>query len=245
MKHIQSIFNDVPKAKGYDKISKREKEIADEIYNTCAYRKTDTNFKQYERLLPKKTTGINVIKALMVQHFPYTCINQHWYNVIKHTDGTRILIIDLKMFDKYNSKNNAIRKEIERIVDKYCITEKTTDLEKAFRLAQALYSSCAYDSEDKYGYDSYSALIKRCTICCGFSEAYKALCDYCNVRCQCVSSVDHMWNRVKINGKWLNVDITWCLGGRNIETYILTDDKTFYENHPPIEKKEAHYWKFK
>lgn len=46
-------------------------------------------------------------------------------------------------------------------------------------------------------------------LCEGYSKAFMYLCQSADIPCVCVVSSNHMWNMVKLNGKWYNVDVTW------------------------------------
>lgn len=53
------------------------------------------------------------------------------------------------------------------------------------------------DEEEKY------------PVCQSYAFALKYLCDEANIPCTVVTSSTHMWNLVKLNGKWYIVDTTW------------------------------------
>lgn len=241
MKSIQSIFNDVPKSKGYDKCKKIEKSLADGVY----IKMLNATESKVIFNLPVGVTGKNVIYALMVKYMPYTVINKRWYEVQKHDDGTRDLIITTKWFRLYLERNIAIKQKIVDIVEELHISEDMNEYFVAMSIAEYLASHIKYDYDDKGGYDAYWGLIKGTTICCGYSESYKVLCDYCGIKCQCLLGGGHQWNRVYIDGHWKNVDITWISTGSSKFKYLLTDDKIFYDTHMPLEQKMAKYWKYK
>lgn len=46
-------------------------------------------------------------------------------------------------------------------------------------------------------------------VCQSYAFALKYLCDEANIPCTVVISSTHMWNLVKLNGKWYIVDTTW------------------------------------
>ena len=61
------------------------------------------------------------------------------------------------------------------------------------------------------------------------------------------TNADHIWNAVKINGKWQFIDVTWGSGAVNSATgkferrfnpgYFFTDPQTFFLNHFPDDKR--------
>lgn len=46
-------------------------------------------------------------------------------------------------------------------------------------------------------------------VCEGYAKAFQLLCHKINVPCVTVSSKDHMWNMVQVNGQWYHMDCTW------------------------------------
>lgn len=102
------------------------------------------------------------------------------------------------------------------------ITQKAArvegDFEKEALIHDLLCKTVVYDSEfDKYGantvYTAYGALVNGRAVCEGYSRAFKLLCYYSGLECILVTGdskgVGHMWNMVKLEGKWYHVDVTW------------------------------------
>ena len=63
-------------------------------------------------------------------------------------------------------------------------------------------------------HDAYGALVEGRTVCQGYSEAFKLICDIYKIPCVCISGTSngggHMWNAVQMDdGKWYFLDITW------------------------------------
>ncbi len=54
-------------------------------------------------------------------------------------------------------------------------------------------------------------------LCEGYSRAFEYLCQSVGIECVCiagtatssVASGEHMWNMVKVDGKWYHIDVTW------------------------------------
>lgn len=98
-------------------------------------------------------------------------------------------------------------------------------------------------------------LRKRAAVCAGYSELFRELCRLSGIESEVIAGyyknevrhigkrgrADHGWNKVRIDGAWRFVDVTWGSGGvyRNKffkdykEEYFLTDAARFYYNHYP------------
>lgn len=69
------------------------------------------------------------------------------------------------------------------------------------------------EEADNYTQSAYSALCMDTTVCAGYAEALQLLCNGLDVDALIVTSSDHMWNKVRINDSWYNVDPTWADNG--------------------------------
>lgn len=71
------------------------------------------------------------------------------------------------------------------------------------------------DDEDAvyYTQSAYSGLCMDTTVCAGYAEALQLLCNGFGIDSLIVTSSDHMWNKVRINDCWYNVDPTWADNG--------------------------------
>ena len=81
-------------------------------------------------------------------------------------------------------------------------------------------------------------LITGKSVCAGYSEIICELCSQMGIECRIISASEgaHVWNQVKIGGKWLNLDYTWFrsrIAKENVATPdILKVEKDFLRNHP-------------
>lgn len=103
--------------------------------------------------------------------------------------------------------------------------------------------------EAPYVYSAYGALVDHRSVCEGYAESFKLICDRNGIECILVSgkgitsskSENHMWNYVRMDdGKWYAVDATWDDGKSVSSNYLLVGSNTvvnhkngtvFSENH--------------
>lgn len=98
--------------------------------------------------------------------------------------------------------------EIERICGG--IDEQWSDLEKALYLHDWVVTNCAYDLSLEH-HTAYDLLTSGTGICQAYTQTYQALLSACGIPCHYVSSqeMNHVWNMVKLDGLWYNVDVTY------------------------------------
>ena len=99
-----------------------------------------------------------------------------------------------------------------------CIKGVAGEVEKALRLHDFLVHICDYDHVAKETNDQsslartvYSALVRRKAVCEGYAMAYRYLLNAAGIVSDVAVSVStsHIWNYVRIYGKWYHVDVTY------------------------------------
>jgi transglutaminase-like putative cysteine protease len=129
----------------------------------------------------------------------------------------------------------------------------TTDREKVKAIHDWMVKNIAYDY-DNYKADtipsrSYSyigAILYKTCVCDGYSKAFQYFMDILGIECERITGVatnssgdtgGHAWNRVKLNGVWYYIDVTWDDpvpdSGNSVYwyKYYLVTDPTFGGTH--------------
>ena len=99
--------------------------------------------------------------------------------------------------------DSAIRKMLS------VITSDMNDVDKALYVHDYLVLNCKYGTMSQH--TSYDCIVNKKAVCQGYSLAYEYIMrDYLGIDCTVVfsRSQNHMWNYLKIGGKWYHVDLT-------------------------------------
>lgn len=95
---------------------------------------------------------------------------------------------------------------------------------------------------------SLRGLVSKKTVCAGYALILKELCDRNGIECQYVEGctkkeyydkgiLSHCWNIVKINGKYIPIDLTWSAGKQKRGEMLSNEDignvNEFIRNHIP------------
>lgn len=92
---------------------------------------------------------------------------------------------------------------------------------------------CSYDQTggSPHDNDAYGCLVKRKAVCSGYALAAAACFNRLGIENSFVYSYkkNHVWNKVKIGGKWYQVDICWNDRGKTASTEYLL--KSHLANH--------------
>ncbi|MEL3913036.1 transglutaminase domain-containing protein [Treponema pedis] len=165
--------------------------------------------------------------------------------------------------DKYKfiykiSKNSFEEKfkKFENTLERFygVMQEGMDDAELSFVIYRELLKNTVYSDGSVHSSDALGALIDGKSICQGYGLSYRRLMNGIGIETEAVTGAmigypeGHMWNRIKLNGKWYNAEPTWddnkagnvyrqddCLG-----RYFLTSDYKFHNelNHPYVFSEE-------
>lgn len=126
-----------------------------------------------------------------------------------------------------------------------------SQVEKALGLHDYLVRTCEYDLKAAAEHDGsplartvYSVLVRHLAVCEGYAMAYRYLLNAVGIVSEEAHGVGipHIWNYVRLDGKWYHVDVTWddpvYSGIKPPETFVsrehflMSDRKARATGHP-------------
>lgn len=120
------------------------------------------------------------------------------------------------------------------------VNPEWSDMEKALYIHDYLASHYEYDTRDPQSdtdscrYDAYSLIVEGRAVCEGYALAYLYFMKRLGIPCRTVPSdaMRHMWNQVRLAGRWYHVDVTWDdpledMPGRAEHKYFLKSDSVW------------------
>lgn len=178
----------------------------------------------------------------------------------------QIAAVQAQDFSSVDAHAQAAPSNVTRSVDKlaaYLNQNTSNNLEKVRAYYVWISHNIAYDTKTFFRGKSTPetsaehTLKTRKGICQGYSELFKALCDYSQIPCFIVSGYskgygyrpgkkfsesDHAWNAVQIDGQWQLIDATWGAGfvddkqrfkQKFTEEYFLAPPQLYILKHLP------------
>ncbi len=115
-------------------------------------------------------------------------------------DNDMIVLLNYKVDEIYNNiyKDNLSLKENIKLFHDYIINKTRYDKERADS------KIVKYKSDNAYG-----VLIEGIGLCGGYTDAMSLFLEKLNVKNYKISTINHTWNTVNIDNKWLHLDLTW------------------------------------
>lgn len=127
-------------------------------------------------------------------------------------------------------EHNAAIAKIDEIVSP--IKDKTVE-EKLFFINNWITNNTNYD-ESKTRHKVYDLLFSGTSVCNGYAQLFKAMCDACNIESVYIAGVannqSHAFNGVKVNGVIKYIDCAWNAQSKSLKWYML-DERQFTIDH--------------
>lgn len=154
---------------------------------------------------------------------------------------TYVLSVTLGTIAVSDEDKAAFYEEVDKPLE--LIDESMSPIEKAltihdFIVADIEYSSERYEtntlqSED---YNMLGVVVRKKAVCQGYAEAYYYYMKKLGIPCELVSSSNHAWNQIQLDGKWYQVDCTWDdptwdMPGRVRHEFFVKSD-AFFDSDP-------------
>lgn len=110
--------------------------------------------------------------------------------------------------------NLAVNEKVKEIFDQIPLNASPISKIKIFH--DKIILNCTYDLTSKYADTPYGALVAGEALCEGYARAFALLCNKAGIenlyaigRYNNSDYDDHIWNMVKLDGDWYNIDLTW------------------------------------
>ena len=139
---------------------------------------------------------------------------------------------------------SEMKEKFEEAVEEYLsnVDDSMTDFEKAVILHDQLVLNCTYDLSG----NTYETLVEGIGRCEGYTQAYSVLLSRVGIDSEYVKSdtMNHAWNKIKIDGEFYNVDVTWDdpnppdYTGLAYHSFFLCSDEAF-ENDEIMGRRSA------
>lgn len=158
----------------------------------------------------------------------------HPYNSFK-TIKTKVSSnneITLEIQKKYSEeKINKINELVNNVISELDLNN-IDDLTKIERIHNYILNHTVYDKNtNSFDINSaYGSLIEGHAVCSGYADAFSIFMNIYKIPNIRVSSENHLWNLVYINGKWLHIDLTWDDSENNKydnNYFLITKEKLF------------------
>ena len=177
-------------------------------------------------------TQVDISNAELLEHFP-ELRKVHWsgtfYSDYAIIEMSIKISMEYRILSAYRTRRIGLLSTDEKqVLDVVLnvihnkISSDMSDYEKELAIHDYIVMNCTYDSVNHNNdnntipdtsYTSYGALVLGAAVCQGYSSAFKLFMNMLNIECDIITGQaggeSHAWNRVKIDGDYYLVDVTW------------------------------------
>lgn len=143
--------------------------------------------------------------------------------------------LSLDTSSKYYNTEDKIRS----VMDKLNVPEGSTDEQKVRLIHDFIVNNFDYDSSDfRSSAGSVSDAIANGSklVCSGYTRLFMQLCNKYGLECVPVYGTglgqNHTWNKVKVNGEWKYIDVTWDDNTSSNRWYLITESQMNLDHQP-------------
>lgn len=135
---------------------------------------------------------------------------------------------------------NAKTLEKAKQVHDSLVTPQMSEYDRVKAFHDYLVNNTTYQ-DGTYSHDAAGPLLYGQAVCDGYANALDLLCYLSGIECTRITGWadgDHAWNKVKVNGSWYNIDVTWDDPLTNYGPvlrydYFLISDGAIARDHSP------------
>ena len=134
--------------------------------------------------------------------------------------------------DDLDATKKLFEEQAETIV--YEAAKQSSDYEKELFVHDVLVKRVDYNANADMNQSAYSALINGRSVCAGYARAFQYIMQQLGIPCYyCTgySGGDHAWNIVKLDGTYVNVDVTWDDTNPSTYDYFNKTDIDYAKTH--------------
>ena len=236
-KYGYASLNDVKLRELYEKIESAMFSVSDKPDEKGRYTIPQIRVKEVEFTKQK----IKLVMQALSLDYPYVFWLNNLFGYYYDSDDTLVQLYAVQDCDSLQNKINIFSAAVSDI-----ITSVEGGLSEYEFVNNYLIDNCSYDefaeniSESWQSFCAYGAVVDKSAICGGYAYTAQLLLNLLGLDSISVTGKGkeelHMWNQVKIDGLWYNLDITWNDNGEiSRYDYFNLSDNEFYLTHTPGE----------
>lgn len=194
---------------GYYLLNADEKTVYDQI--AAAARAFQTNVVLKKRL--SREDVVKIISLMRLEEVDLYYISREYNAHVIQATGM-VTAVDLS-YDFTKTEVENLNRQVDQKVSEILmrLPADATPEAKIKVFHDTIVLSADYSLNYKYGATPYGPLVGGQALCEGYAKAFALLCNKVGIENLFVTGSyngeDHLWNMVKLDGNWYNIDTTW------------------------------------
>lgn len=246
-----TVENDVNSHSIVNSLGKKQREVYKKIVDAMEHHTGHIDVSSYG--MSQKQLE-DILLVVSVSNFENNSISSKY--TISVDDSGKVLKLELE-FVKTKEQQAKGKKKLDEAVKKIVDgCNAKSDYEKIMYVHDEIIKNCRYDAGGANAYSAYGCLVDKRAVCEGYAKAFALVCGKLGIDALPVvgTSINaggkpeaHMWNLVKLDGKWYHVDVTWDdstteLGDDFVRyDYFMLSDRLIAADHTPSQISDFVY----
>lgn len=199
----------------YENTASSTSEILDHLMDTMSKNQTTCELFIRDKSLIDADLWLTSLSGIEEIHCGYKKVSSG-YNIL----------VTLQYWDNYpivyayqNNDTSTLNEKQLELYQKYMdvlaqtTSDKQTDYQNELAIHDYIVSNFSYVNQPDTRYNAYQALINGEGVCSGYTECFKTFMDLLGIENNTISGESsgerHIWNEVKLDNEWYQVDVTW------------------------------------
>lgn len=196
---------------GYHQLTANEKECYDALVEAAL------RFENGDIILPKRISLFQagrIFELIRLEENALYYLQYKYGKPVRNENGDVVMRLYYRYTpDQVADMNLAVEKWAEDLISR--IPKGLSQVNTLKLVHDSIIQNCDYVLDAPYGVAPYGAVIKGQAFCEGYARAFALICNKLGYEnCFGTGSLagqaeGHMWNMVKVNGRWYNMDLTF------------------------------------
>ena len=130
----------------------------------------------------------------------------------RYSDAARIMAWLEGRRDSLSDQDTRVYNAARAVHDSL-VTPGMSEYDRVKAFHDYLVNNTVYAETGDRSHNAAGSLLDGRAVCEGYSNAFDLLCYLSGIECLCINGEGngggHAWNKVKIDGQWYNIDVTW------------------------------------
>ena len=197
----------------YDQLSEDGKELYQKLLTACLEVENSSGEYKYTPYVERSSNVSDEELSDIVSIFSYDHPEFFWLDRTFGKYKQVYVMMDVQEKFQTGEARDTTRSQMKNVLSQYITSamERKQTYQRAYFLAARLKNDTSYgEGGDKsYSKSMASALVgTRQTVCAGYTKAYSYLCNAVGIDVISMTSVNHAWNLIQLDGNWYYTDIT-------------------------------------
>ncbi len=216
----------------YNQLNTVERTLYNNIANACSsFINSSTNLSSSYLDYIQFDSSISSTRLNQIVQLFYYSNPQYFFLTNGYRYGSTYMYPMIYSDYQYYSARRSAYSSINSVTSSWIseINKLSSDIAKEEWIYKKLCSTVSYGSST-HNQSLVGALLENQCVCNGYAMAMVYFCNAAGIDCITVVTENHAWNRVKLQGYWYEIDVTWMDQGSYYDTRWCNKSTAYFQS---------------